>query len=203
MSVATQRAARERLHAVMNMDIPGLTKPRVKRHITGADMDPFNNNAAHMAKQHGVQIEAQKELLMPLRMESNLGNSEEWRHATIDKKIEMAEQDWAGRTLELPEYKAESFDCEAEGYMQIDIAPQMIGRRWDSITRAFLQAYRPSRVVLLDHETDPPFEAMWWRVTVKLNEMGRIVWVKQEVRVPLPRGVTCGGDLKAKADNKL
>jgi hypothetical protein len=203
MSVATQRAARERLHDKLNGSIPGLTKPKVKRFITGANMDPFNNNAAHMAKMHGVFIESEKDLLMPLRMESNIGNSEEWRHATLDQRIQMAEQDWAGKVLDLPEYKPEDVECEHYGYMMIDIAAQMVGRRWDSITRAFLQAYRPSRIVLLDHETDPPFEAMWWRVTVKLTDMGRVQWVKQEVRVPLPRGVASGGDLRAKAENKL
>jgi hypothetical protein len=203
MSLATERQARERFRAIMAADIPGMSKPKTKRFVTGVGMDPFNNNAAHMAKMHGFHIQHQTDLLMPLKMESNLGNTEEWRHATIDQRIQMAEQDWQSRVLDIPEYKPEAFDCESYGYMQIDIAPQMIGRRWDSITRAFLQAYRPSRVVLLDHETDPPFEAMWWRITVKMNEMGRIVWVKQEVQVPLPRGVTCGGDLRAKADSKL
>lgn len=203
MPAPGQRAARERLNALQNMDIPGLTKPKVKRLITGANMDPFNKNSAYMSKMHGVHIESERDLLMPLRMDSNIGNTEEWRHATIDKRIEMAEEDWQQRVLELPEYKPEEFEAEALGYMQIDIAPQVIGRRWDSITRAVLQAYRPSRVVLLDHETDPPFEAMWWRITVKMTDMGRIQWVKQEVRVPLPRGVTSGADLKAKAENKL
>jgi hypothetical protein len=201
--MSSQNTARERLRAIENQDIPGMTKPQRKRFITGANMDPFNNNAAHMAKMHGVHIAVETDLLMPLKMDNRIGNSEEWRTANLDKRIQLAEEDWGYRCLEIPEYKPEEFDTDQCGYMRIDIAPQMIGRRWDSITRAFLQAYRPSMVVLLDPETDPPFEAMWWRVTVKLTVMGRVEWVKQEVRVPLPRGVSCGADLRSKADSKL
>jgi hypothetical protein len=203
MTLTTEHEARERFRSLLNADLPGLSKPKTKRFITGTGMDPFNNNAAHMAKRHGFHIQHTTDLLMPLKMDSQINGSEEWCHATIDQQIRMADADWQSKVLDLPEYKPEEFDCESYGYMQIDIAPQMIGRRWDSVTRAFLQAYRPSRVVLLEHDMDPPFEAMWWRITVKLNDVGRIVSVKQEVKVPLPRGVTCGGDLRAKADSKL
>lgn len=99
--------------------------------------------------------------------------------------------------LSLPEPRPDPFPEGSQlGYVRIDVLPQLIGCKWDNISRAMLEATRPSCIQVMRKGIKQDANSVWWRVTVHLDENSVIERVEQECKVPLPFGVSCGKMMK-------
>ena len=68
-------------------------------------------------------------------------------------------------------------------FRTIQVLPELIGRPWNKEALSYVHGLRPSyiRVVLGEQTTD----AIHWRVTVGVDEDGRITGIEQEVEIAL------------------
>lgn len=78
------------------------------------------------------------------------------------------------------------------GWTVVDVLPEIIGRPWCEVTKAYLRALRPSEVRVIEHNGVMKTDAVTWRVTVQLTALGRVAAVHQEVEVDLPSGIAHG-----------
>lgn len=92
--------------------------------------------------------------------------------------------------LELPEPLPEIVSGRDDkiGYCVMSVLPELIGCKWDSIAEAAIRTTRPSAVRLAPKGVMLSNDAVWWRVTVYLED-SVITKVTQEVKIILPK--TC------------
>jgi hypothetical protein len=84
---------------------------------------------------------------------------------------------------------------ERIGYTVIRVLPELEGKLWGPVTRAYLRSLRPSSVRVVRPGQFETSDAKIWRVTVRLDADDRIALVDQEVDVDLPDGVENGWHL--------
>ena len=80
------------------------------------------------------------------------------------------------------------------GFLSLDVLPFLVGRKWDTVSLAYVHSLRPSslRVVTDGIQLD----ARPWRVTVWIDENDFIKKIQQEVKVGLPDECNSGSALK-------
>lgn len=99
--------------------------------------------------------------------------------------------------LDLPEPMPKSISPYEDriGYVVFDMLPEVIGCKYDSAALAAIRALRPSVVRTVVKGQKISSDAVWWRVTVHLDQ-GVIMRVQQECKVVLPLSCMHGRMLK-------
>jgi hypothetical protein len=82
---------------------------------------------------------------------------------------------------------------EGHGYTSLDVLPEALGLPFDDLVVALLWSLRPSTLAVLGPGDGQITNAVPWRVTVRLDEDGRVANVSQEVAV----GFGTGSDVMA------
>lgn len=84
------------------------------------------------------------------------------------------------------------------GWTVVRALPELIGKPWCDVTRAYLSTLRPSKVRVITNGIMKS-DAVTWRVTVHVSD-GVIIDIEQEVEVDLPDGAQHGHDLRCQLD---
>lgn len=87
------------------------------------------------------------------------------------------------------------------GFSCVRVLPELVGKPWNDITKAYMRSLRPSRVRVVRDGDPVTSDAVSWRVTVYLTTSGSIHHVEQEVEVDLPDGVDHGHMLRCKMED--
>ncbi len=86
------------------------------------------------------------------------------------------------------------------GFYVVRVLPELEGKPWNDVTKAYMRALRPSSVRVIPDGEAMTSDANLWRVTVNLTRSGLIRRIDQEVEVDLPEGVDHGHALHCKLD---
>lgn len=87
------------------------------------------------------------------------------------------------------------------GYTVIRVMPELEGKQWGPLARAYVSALRPSQIRLVYGAMKS--DSKLWRVTVHVDSDrhdARILRLEQEVEVELPEGVANGYELSCKLE---
>lgn len=87
-------------------------------------------------------------------------------------------------------------ESDRRGYLSIDVLDFLKGKPWDEVSLAYVSALRPSYIRVILHGQGQTLDAMTDRVTVHLDEAGKIDEISQEVSVWLPERVAHGEALR-------
>lgn len=86
------------------------------------------------------------------------------------------------------------------GFSVVRVLPELEGKPWNDITKAYMRSLRPSSVRVIPDGGAMTSDVKLWRVTVNLTNSGLIRHIDQEVEVDLPEGVDHGYALRCKLD---
>lgn len=86
------------------------------------------------------------------------------------------------------------------GFLCVRALPELEGKPWNDVTRAYMRSLRPSVVRVVPDGGVITSDAKLWRVSVYLTAAGTIRLVEQEVEVDLPFGVEHGHALRCKLE---
>lgn len=133
------------------------------------------------------------------------GHCPRWHHGGANAVLQPADfgTDLTRETfnidevLRLPEPMPKAYDKFRDrlGYAVLDALPEVIGCRWDAVAEAAIRTLRPSAIRLAPVGVKLASDAVWWRVTVYLED-SVILRVCQEVKVILPNSCQNGRMLK-------
>lgn len=84
---------------------------------------------------------------------------------------------------------------EAFGFIEIEILPQLKGKRWGNLILGILHGFHPSGIRVTESRIS--LDAWSGRITIYIKE-GMVQSIRQEIKVGLPSGVENGEDLVQK-----
>jgi len=84
------------------------------------------------------------------------------------------------------------------GFSCVRVLPELEGKPWNEITKAYMRSLRPSVVRVVQNGAPVTSDAKLWRATVYLTRSGSIDLIEQEVEVDLPAGVDHGHALRCR-----
>lgn len=163
----------------------GLSKPKARRSVSDPTKQPFSGAYSHRGQGYIVDPQQMTDNSRIVSMDP-----EDRRREALRRQLE--------EPLNLPQPDPEMWDSlnVRLGYLRVQVLPELIGCRWDAMAKAVAMSCRPTVIRVLDPGLEPSVDSVWWRLTIWVDDTGKIKKCEQECKVPLTAAVPNGAMLR-------